>query len=96
MTVAGVATCLVSRIDKALLDHEYLGGYALGSALTIAWGLWFPDRIVRIYLVLPIRGFWLGKNPIGLPHASRTAVCFSVGCSRPSSAETYGPFTYSA
>ena len=54
--VAAVATCLLARVDPALLEEHYLGGWAASAALTIAWGLTFPDRVVRIYFILPIRG----------------------------------------
>jgi len=56
---AAAGTCLVAQVDAPVLDHAYLGGWALGSAMIVAWGLWFPDRVVRIYFILPIRGFWI-------------------------------------
>ncbi len=36
--------------------HAYLGGWALGDALVIAWGLQFPARRVRLYGVLEVSG----------------------------------------
>jgi hypothetical protein len=56
---AGVATCVVALIDPDVRGERYLGGWALADALFVAWGLWFPDRTVRIYFLIPIRGFWL-------------------------------------
>jgi membrane associated rhomboid family serine protease len=56
---AAVGTSLVALVDRAVLDQSYIGGWALTAAMTVAWGLWFPDRVVRIYFVLPIRGYWL-------------------------------------
>jgi membrane associated rhomboid family serine protease len=57
--VAAVGTCLVAQVDPPVMDHAYLGGWALTSAMVVAWGLWFPHRVVRIYFIIPIRGFWL-------------------------------------
>jgi membrane associated rhomboid family serine protease len=60
--VAGGGTCLAALVDPAILDHTYLGGYAIECAMTVAWGFWFPDRVVRLYFVLPVRGIaiaWL-------------------------------------
>jgi len=63
---AALATCLLARIDSALLDEHYLGGWAASAGLTIAWGLSFPDRVIRIYFVLPIRGVILAWGTVGL------------------------------
>jgi membrane associated rhomboid family serine protease len=57
--VAAVGTCLVAQVDPPVMDYAYLGGWALTSAMVVAWGLWFPHRIVRIYFIIPITGFWL-------------------------------------
>jgi membrane associated rhomboid family serine protease len=56
---AAVGTCLVAQMDKPVLDEQYLGSWAVTAAMVVAWGLWFPDRVVRLYFVLPIRGYWL-------------------------------------
>lgn len=70
MAVAGVATCLIARVDRSVLTQAYLGAWALTAALTVAWGFWFPDRTVRIYLILPIQGYWLAWLTIAI-----TVVC---------------------
>ena len=57
--VAAVGTCLVARVDPPVMDHAYLGGWGLASAMVVAWGLWFPHRVVRIYFIIPITGYWL-------------------------------------
>jgi membrane associated rhomboid family serine protease len=59
MLAAGIGTSLLGLVDHDVYTQEYVGGYALCAAITVAWGLFFPDRVVRIYFVLPIRGFWL-------------------------------------
>jgi membrane associated rhomboid family serine protease len=59
MLVAGGGTCLVALVDPPVMQAEYVGSWAMITALVVAWGLTFPDRVVRLYLVLPIRGFWL-------------------------------------
>lgn len=59
MVGAAVATCLIARVDPTVLIAQYVGSFALTTAIIVAWGLTFQDRIVRIYFILPIRGFWL-------------------------------------
>jgi membrane associated rhomboid family serine protease len=59
MVVSALLTCLVAKVDPPILEHPYLGTWALTTSMVVAWGLWFPDRVVRIYFVLPIRGWWL-------------------------------------
>jgi membrane associated rhomboid family serine protease len=51
----GVATALVAPVIGAA-HHGYLGAAALGDALLITWGLTFPTRQVRMWLVLSIDG----------------------------------------
>jgi membrane associated rhomboid family serine protease len=63
---AAVATCLIARIDRDVMEHTYLGGWALSTAMIVAWGLWFPTRVVRIYFVLPVTGFWIAWLTIGI------------------------------
>jgi membrane associated rhomboid family serine protease len=54
--VASVATCIVAQIDRAALDMYFLGGWALSCALTVAWGLWFPERRMLLFFFLPVTG----------------------------------------
>jgi len=56
---ASIATCLIACVDGAVFTSSYLGGWAMGSAVTVAWGLWFPDRVIRIWFIIPIRGYVL-------------------------------------
>ncbi|MDF2692362.1 MAG: Rhomboid family protein [Labilithrix sp.] len=56
---AAIATCLVARVDSGVLDAAYLGGWTTGVGLTVAWGFWFPHREMRIYFLIPIRGYVL-------------------------------------
>jgi membrane associated rhomboid family serine protease len=56
---AAIGTCLVALVDRPVLTHAYLGIWPLVTALVVAWGLWFPDRVVRLFFVLLIRGWWL-------------------------------------
>jgi membrane associated rhomboid family serine protease len=59
MLVAGAGTCAIARIDRSVLGHSYLGGWAVTTAMSVTWGLSFPYSVVRIYFVLPLRGYWL-------------------------------------
>ncbi len=64
--VASVGTCLLSLVDKDLLAEEYLGSWPLAQAITIAWGLWFPQRTVRLYFVIPIKGVVIAWGTVAL------------------------------
>ena len=63
---ASVSTCLVSLVDASVRGQTYLGSLALGEALTVAWGLWFPTRVIRIYFVIPIKGIVLAWGTVAL------------------------------
>ncbi len=64
--VSAIVTCLIALVDRAVLHQSYLGGFAISEAIVVAWGLWFPDRVVRLYMILPIRGYWLAWLTIGI------------------------------
>ena len=63
---AAVGTCIVSLFDRDVATQAYLGSWAVALAMTVAWGLWFPTRTVRLYLVIPIQGYWLAWLTVGL------------------------------
>ncbi len=69
---AGGVTVLLSLLDADIRAQAYVGSVALDAALTIAWGLNFPNRVIRIYFVIPIRGVILAWGSIAL------TVAFSV------------------
>jgi membrane associated rhomboid family serine protease len=64
--VAAMGTCIVAVLDPALLEQPYVGSWPLAEAMTVAWGLWFPDRVIRIYFVIPIRGYVLAWGTVAL------------------------------
>lgn len=64
--VAAVGTCLVALVDTSIVEHAYVGSWPLAEAMTVAWGLWFPDRVIRIYFVIPIRGYVLAWLTLGI------------------------------
>ena len=63
---AGVVTVLLSLIDADIRAQAYVGSLALDAALTVAWGLNFPDRVIRIYFVIPIRGYIMAWGSVAL------------------------------
>ena len=69
----GVGTALVAPLVPGAAYHGYFGAGALGDALLIAWGLAFPTRQVRIWMVLPIDGRTLA---IGLALVTGAGVLF--------------------
>ena len=36
---AAIGTCLVAQVDRPVLDHAYVGGWALTAAMAVGWGL---------------------------------------------------------
>lgn len=65
---AGAATTLLALVDPAIDRAHYTGGSAIAAGLLVAWGLTFPDRVVRIFFVLPLSGraaAWLTVLAIG-------------------------------
>jgi hypothetical protein len=63
---AAAATCLVALVDPAVAGQQYLGGWAASTAMIVAWGFWFPHRVVRIWFVIPIRGIALAWLTIAI------------------------------
>jgi len=49
-----------------VMEHVYLGGWALKCAMVVAWGLWFPHRTVRLYFIIPIAGYWIAWLTVAL------------------------------
>jgi membrane associated rhomboid family serine protease len=63
--VAAIGTCLISLVDPPIKTYQYLGSWPLAEAMTVAWGLYFPDRIIRLYFVINIRGYTLAWLTVG-------------------------------
>lgn len=63
---ASTGTCLVSLVDRDVVPQTYLGSWALACAVVVAWGLWFPDRVTRLFFVLTISGYWLAWLVVAL------------------------------
>jgi membrane associated rhomboid family serine protease len=66
MLIAAAGTCLIALVDLEVMVSTHLGSWAMTTALVVAWGLTYPDSIVRIYFVLPIRGFWFAWGTVAL------------------------------
>lgn len=64
--LAALGTCLIALVDTPILGQPYVGSWPLAEAITVAWGLWFPDRIIRIYFVIPIRGIIVAWGTVAL------------------------------
>lgn len=64
--LAAAATCVAGLFFGAVLGAPYVGGLAITEALIIAWGLSFPDRVVRVYFVLPVRGAVIAWGSVAL------------------------------
>jgi membrane associated rhomboid family serine protease len=58
VVAAAVGTCAVAQLDAPVMEQMYLGSWAPGTALVVAWGLTFPWRTIRIYFLIPVQAFW--------------------------------------
>jgi membrane associated rhomboid family serine protease len=63
---AAVVTSLLALVDASIMRQVYTGSWALDAALTVAWGLAFPDRVIRIYFVIPVRGLVIAWGTVAL------------------------------
>lgn len=68
--IASVGTCLVALVDRDALHRAFIGSWPLAAAMTVAWGLWFPDREIRIWFVIPLKGIVLAWLTVALTVAS--------------------------
>lgn len=66
LAAASVGTCLVGLVDRGVWHSSTLGLWAPMSALVVAWGLSFPYDQVRIYWVIPVRGYVLAWLTVAL------------------------------
>lgn len=61
---SGVLVCVVAKLDADVMSRSYLGTTPLVGALVVAWGLAFPDRVVRLWFVISVPGKWLGWGTV--------------------------------
>jgi membrane associated rhomboid family serine protease len=59
VALASVVTCLVALVDPDVAAQRYLGALAISEAMVVAWGLWFPERVILLFFILPLRGIWI-------------------------------------
>jgi membrane associated rhomboid family serine protease len=64
--VAAAVTCLIAVVDPDVREQTYIGTWTLAIAMTVMWGLWFPNREIYVYFVLPVKGRWLAWGTVGL------------------------------
>lgn len=65
-----VATAIISTgiglAFPSLAPRAVLGPWPLTSAMLLAWGMTFPDRVVRFFFVLPLAGRAIAWLTVGL------------------------------
>jgi membrane associated rhomboid family serine protease len=64
LLAAAIGTCLIALVDPDVMARPYLGSGTMITAIVVIWGLTFPDLVVRIYFVLPIRGYWMAWGTV--------------------------------
>lgn len=53
---SSLAVVLLAKLDPSIADQRYLGTLPITGALVMAWGFTFPDRYMRLWFFLPVRG----------------------------------------
>jgi len=66
LLMAGVATCLIARVDPGVMLATYLGSFAFTAAMIVAWGLTYPDRIILFFFILRMKGVWVAWLTVGI------------------------------
>jgi membrane associated rhomboid family serine protease len=64
--LSAVVTVLLSFFWPALAAERFLGPYPILGAMIVAWGLTFPDREVRLFFVLPVKGIHIVWISVGI------------------------------
>ncbi len=55
-TVVAGLTVLLALFWPNLAAQTFLGPFPIIAAMIVAWGLTFPDRVIRLFFVLPVKG----------------------------------------
>lgn len=63
---AGGGATLLALVWPALAESTIAGPFPLLEGLIIAWGLTFPDREIRLFFVLPVKGIHLVYLTLGM------------------------------
>jgi membrane associated rhomboid family serine protease len=63
---AAAGTCLVALVDPEVMAHRYVSSWAIITGLVVIWGLTFSDQTVRIWMIIPIRGYWMAWGSVAL------------------------------
>lgn len=62
----GLITTGIGLAFPTLAPRAVLGPWPLASAFLLAWGMTFPDRVVRFFFVLPLAGRAIAWLTVGL------------------------------
>ncbi len=62
---AAAATTVLGAVSPLLSTAAYLGSWPVVAALTLGWGLIYPDRQIMLYMVLPVTGRTLAWITVG-------------------------------
>jgi membrane associated rhomboid family serine protease len=63
---AGVGTVVLARIVPGAWMMGHLGGFAMGHALVVAWALQFPEREIRVHVLLSLGGPLLAYGAVAM------------------------------
>jgi membrane associated rhomboid family serine protease len=61
-----VNTCVLALVDRDIVPYPFLGAWPMAEAITVAWGLWFPTREIRIYFIIPVKGVVLAWGTVAV------------------------------
>jgi membrane associated rhomboid family serine protease len=63
---AGVGTVVLAQVVPGAWMMGHLGGFAMGHALVVAWALQFPDRELRVHVLLSLGGPLLAYGAVAM------------------------------
>jgi membrane associated rhomboid family serine protease len=62
--LVGLVVCALGFADPDIKAYSYSGLWPMGASIAVAWGMYFPDREIRLFLIFRIRGIWLAWGTI--------------------------------
>ena len=57
--------CVVCVVAEGLILHESISSWAILSSLVVAYAIYYPDQIINLYGVIPIKMKWIGWMDFG-------------------------------
>lgn len=60
-----VLACVVCVVAEGLVFNDPISSWAILSSLVVAYAIYFPDQVINLYGVIPIKMKWIGWMDFG-------------------------------